>query len=281
MSDLPASAANFCYRHPGRQSFILCQRCGRTICAECQTQAAVGVICPECMKLQRKNAPRIKPTVLTRLTGSGQPTVTYALIAITVLVFILQWIPGLGITQRFAYAPALTLIEPWRMLTSVFLHSQGGLPFHVLLNMYVLWIFGPMLEGMLGRGRFLALYLISGFAGSIGVLVLAAPYTYVVGASGALFGLMGAFLVIQRGLGGNSKQLLVLLGINVVVSFIPGIAWQAHFGGIIGGALIGFVLMRTRRPAQKGLQIVLIAGVAALLVVIGVLKIVSLLAPIS
>ena len=280
MTDLPASAANFCYRHPGRQSFILCQRCGRTICAECQTQAAVGVICPECMKMQRKNAPRTKPAVLTRLTGSGQPTVTYALIALTVFVFVLQWIPGFGITQRFAYIPALTIVEPWRMLTSVFLHSQGGLPFHVLLNMYALWIFGPMLEGMLGRGRFLALYLISGFAGSVGVLVLA-PFTSVVGASGALFGLMGAFLVIQRGLGGNSKQLLVLLGINVVVSFIPGIAWQAHLGGIVGGALIGFVLMRTRRPNQKILQIVLMAAVAVLFVAIAVLRILSLLAPVG
>nr|WP_104199446.1 rhomboid family intramembrane serine protease [Cryobacterium sp. Y29] len=280
MSDLPVSAANFCYRHPGRQSFILCQRCGRTICTECQTQAAVGVICPECMKIQRKNAPRIKPAVLTRLTGSGQPTVTYALIALTVFMFVLQWIPGLGITQRFAYVPALTIIEPWRMLTSVFLHSQGGLPFHVLLNMYALWLFGPMLEGMLGRGRFLALYLISGFAGSVGVLVLA-PYTSVVGASGALFGLMGAFLIIQRGLGGNSKQLLVLLGINVVVSFIPGIAWQAHLGGIVGGALIGFVLMRTRRPKQKVVQIVLIAAVAVLFVAIAVLRILSLLAPVG
>ena len=280
MTDLPASAANFCYRHPGRQSFILCQRCGRTICAECQTQAAVGVICPECMRMQRKNAPRTKPAVLTRLTGSGQPTVTYALIALTVFVFVLQWIPGFGITQRFAYIPALTIVEPWRMLTSVFLHSQGGLPFHVLLTMYALWIFGPMLEGMLGRGRFLALYLISGFAGSVGVLVLA-PFTSVVGASGALFGLMGAFLVIQRGLGGNSKQLLVLLGINVVVSFIPGIAWQAHLGGIVGGALIGFVLMRTRRPNQKILQIVLMAAVAVLFVAIAVLRILSLLAPVG
>ncbi|TFD69204.1 rhomboid family intramembrane serine protease [Cryobacterium sp. Hb1] len=280
MNDLPVSAANFCYRHPGRQSFILCQRCGRTICTECQTQAAVGVICPECMKIQRKNAPRTKPAVLTRLTGSGQPTVTYALIALTVFMFVLQWIPGLGITQRFAYVPALTIVEPWRMLTSVFLHSQGGLPFHVLLNMYALWLFGPMLEGMLGRGRFLALYLISGFAGSVGVLVLA-PSTSVVGASGALFGLMGAFLIIQRGLGGNSKQLLVLLGINVVVSFIPGIAWQAHLGGIVGGALIGFVLMRTRRPNQKGVQIVLIAAVGVLFVAIAVLRILSLLAPVG
>ena len=99
------------------------------------------------------------------------------------------------------------ILEPWRMLTSVFLHSTS-LIFHILLNMYTLWIFGRLLEPMLGRGRFLALYLISGLAGSIGVVVLAAPNAQVLGASGAIFGLMGAFLVIQRRLGGNMTQLL-------------------------------------------------------------------------
>ncbi|WP_255351550.1 rhomboid family intramembrane serine protease [Cryobacterium sp. MLB-32] len=154
------------------------------------------------MKQQRKNAPRTKPAVLTRLTGSDAPTVTYALMGVTFFVFVLQWIPGLGVTQSLAYQPAITLLEPWRLLTSVFVHSQGGFPFHVLLNMYMLWIFGRVLEGMLGRARFLALYLVSGFAGSVGVLVLASPYTVVIGASGAIFGLLGALLVIQRGLGG-------------------------------------------------------------------------------
>jgi len=278
MSDLPASAANFCYRHPGRQSLILCQRCGRTICPECQTQAAVGVVCPECMKQQRKNAPRTKPALLTRLTGEGKPTVTYALIAVTAFVFVLQWIPGLGIYQNFAYMPALTVIEPWRMVTSVFLHSQGFI-FHILLNMYMLWIFGQLLEGLLGRGRFLALYLVSGLAGSVGVLVLSAPNTVVVGASGAIFGLMGAFLVIQRRLGGNATQLLVLLGINFVIGFIPGlnIAWQAHLGGLLAGAAMGLIYMQTRRLKHRGVQVVLIAGLTVLLAAVATLKVFSYL----
>jgi len=277
MSDLPASAANYCYRHPGRQSFILCQRCGRTICPECQTQAAVGVVCPECMKDQRKNAPRTKPAVLTRLTGSGAPTVTYALIAVTAVVFVLQLVPGLGVTQSLAYQPALTLIEPWRMLTSVFIHSTGGFPFHILLNMYMLFIFGQVLEGMLGRGRFLTLYLVSGFAGSVGVLVLASPYTVVLGASGAIFGLLGALLVIQRGLGGNSRQLLVLLGINLVIGFIPGlnIAWQAHLGGLVGGALMGLIFMKTRGPRHRVMQVLLVLGLVVALVLVGTARVVS------
>jgi membrane associated rhomboid family serine protease len=273
MTSLPGTAANFCYRHPGRQSFILCQRCGRTICPECQTQAAVGVICPECMREQRQSAPRTKSaarTRLARLRAPGQPTVTYSIIALTLVVFLLQLIPGLDVTERLLYAGVYSYpgsFEPWRMVTSVFVHSTGFL-FHVLLNMYTLWIFGQILEGMLGRGRFLALYLLSGLAGSLGVLFLASPLTPVVGASGAIFGLMGAFLVIQRRLGGNATQLLVLVGINLVIGFIPGfsIAWQAHVGGLIGGAVIGLIFVQTRSRAKRGLQFALLAAVAVVLV---------------
>ncbi|WP_338419626.1 rhomboid family intramembrane serine protease [Cryobacterium psychrophilum] len=230
------------------------------------------------MKEQRKNAPRTKPALLTRLTGEGRPTVTSALIAVTAFIFVLQWVPGLGIYQHFAYMPTLTVIEPWRMITSVFLHSQGFI-FHILLNMYILWIFGQLLERLLGRGRFLALYLVSGFAGSVGVLVLSASNTVVVGASGAIFGLMGAFLVIQRRLGGNSTQLLVLLGINFVIGFIPGlnIAWQAHLGGLLAGAAMGLIFMQTRRFKHLGVQVALIAGLTVLLAVVAGVKVFSYL----
>lgn len=266
----PGAAANSCYRHPGRQSFILCQRCGRTICPECQTQAAVGVVCPECMREQRKSAPRTRSATLTRLTGTDAPVVTYAIIAVSVVVWLLQLIPGLGVTESLQYAGVYSypgFFEPWRMLTSVFVHSPGSF-LHIALNMYTLWIFGPMLEGMLGRGRYFALYLLSGLAGSLGVLFLADPRVGVVGASGAIFGLIGAFLVIQRRLGGNSTQLLILIGINLVIGFIPGLnlAWQAHVGGLVGGAVLGLIYVQTRRREHKTLQIVLIAAFAALLV---------------
>ena len=274
MSDLPSSAANYCYRHPGRQSFILCQRCGRTICPECQTQAAVGVICPECMALARKNAPRTKPAILTRLTGQGQPTVTYSLIGITLFVYVLQFALGNTITNALLYAGVYNLpgnFEPWRMLTTALVH---GSILHVLLNMYTLWILGQILEPMLGRTRFLSLYLLSGLAGSLGVLFLSNPGQPVVGASGAIFGLMGAFLVIQRRLGGSSTQLLILVGINLVIGFLPGlnIAWQAHVGGLIGGAVLGLIFAQTRRPAQKSLQTLLVVAFAALLVVLSCIR---------
>ncbi|WP_308798131.1 rhomboid family intramembrane serine protease [Agromyces silvae] len=275
MSDAAGNSNGFCYRHPDRQSFVLCQRCGRTICGECQTPGAVGVICPECMKEQRASAPRTKPAVLTRMSSAGRrgaPVVTYTLIAVTLAVFVLQLIPGLAVTERLAYAGVYSIpgnLEPWRMLTSVFVHSTG-LIFHVLLNMYTLWIFGQLLEGMLGRWRFLALYLIAGLGGSVGVLWLGDPRMGVVGASGAIFGLMGAFLVIQRRLGGQTKQLFVLLGINLVIGFVPGwnIAWQAHLGGLVVGALIGLIYVETRKRNQQGLQVGLLVGVVAVLVVL-------------
>lgn len=270
MTDLPRVAANFCYRHPARQSFILCQRCGRTICSDCQTQAAVGVVCPECMREQRKNAPRTKSALLTRLTGSGQPTVTYSIIGITLFVYLLQFVTGNFITNLLLYAGVYSEapnFQPWRLLTTALVH---GSIFHVLLNMYTLWIFGQYLEHLLGRGRYLALYVISAFAGSLGVLFLSNAFTPVVGASGAIFGLMGAFLVIQRRLGGNAKQLLVLIGINFVIGFIPGlnIAWQAHLGGIIAGAILGLIYVQTRNIRRKRLQIALIAALAAVLVLV-------------
>lgn len=250
-------SANFCYRHPNRQSFVLCQRCGRTICGECQTPGAVGFICPECMKAQRQSAPRNR---LGARISNSSPIVTYAIIGITAFVFLLQWIPGLNVTNALLYAgvysdPAYGAFQPWRMITAVFLHSQGFI-FHILLNMYTLWIFGRILETMLGHWRFLALYLISGFAGSLGVLFLADPRTAVVGASGAIFGLLGAFLVIQRRMGADTRGLMVLLAINLVIGFIPGvnIAWQAHLGGLVGGALVGLILVNTRKRQQQVAQ---------------------------
>ncbi|WP_240665867.1 rhomboid family intramembrane serine protease [Agromyces sp. LHK192] len=227
------------------------------------------------MREQRANAPKTKPAVLTRMrsaTGRGAPVVTYSLIGVTIAVFLLQLIPGLAVTERLLYAGVYSLpfnFEPWRMITSMFVHSTG-LIFHVLLNMYTLWIFGQLLEGLLGRWRFLALYLIAGLGGSVAVLWLSDPRTGVVGASGAIFGLMGAFLVIQRRLGGDTTQLLVLLGINLVIGFVPGwnIAWQAHLGGLVVGALIGLIFVETRKRNQQGLQVGLLIGLTVVLLIL-------------
>ncbi|WP_235825177.1 rhomboid family intramembrane serine protease [Agromyces badenianii] len=197
---------------------------------------------------------------------------TYSLIGITLAVFVLQLIPGLGVTNLLYFTPIAVsdiALQPWRLITTVFVHSTG-LIFHVLLNMYTLWIFGQLLEGLLGRWRFLALYLLSGLAGSVGVVWLSDPSASVVGASGAIFGLMGAFLVIQRRLGGQTTQLFVLLGINLVIGFVPGlnIAWQAHLGGLLAGALIGFIFVETRKRSQQTLQTWLLVAVGIVLLLL-------------
>lgn len=281
MSTYPAGRNNFCYRHPDRQSFVLCQRCGRTICAECQTQAPVGVICPECMREQRASAPRMKPRSVSRVTSimradSGKPAVTYVIIAVTLLTFVLQYIPGLAVTDRLLFAgvyamPQLGHFEPWRMLTVALVHSTGFI-LHVGLNMYTLWIFGRMMEPMIGRWRFLTLYLVTTFGSSVGVMLLDNPLQPVVGASGAIFGLMGAVLIIVRRLGGNMTGLLVLVGVNLVIGFIPGtnIAWQAHVGGLVTGALLGLVFVSTRKRSQQTLQKLGVAGVIVLCVILAV-----------
>jgi membrane associated rhomboid family serine protease len=136
--------------------------------------------------------------------------------------------------------------------------------------MYTLWVFGQVLESMLGRARFLLLFLISGLGGSVAVMYLGAPQTGVVGASGAIFGLLGAFLVIQRRLGGDSTQLLVLVGINLVIGFLPGmsISWQAHVGGLVTGLVLGLIFMSTRRPQQQQRQWLLIGLTALALIVL-------------
>lgn len=269
MSQAPDTATNYCYRHPNRQSFVLCQRCGRTICGECQTPGPVGVICPECMKQQRATAPKTKPAILTRMTGTGAPIVTYALIGICVIVFIFQSLPGIGgnVTDALQYAGLYSypeVFEPWRMVTSMFAHANI---LHIALNMYTLWLFGMILEPLLGRVRFLVLFFMSGIAGSLGVFLIADPRQPVIGASGAIFGMMAAFLIIQRRLGGNATQLLILVGINLVFSFVvPGIAWQAHIGGLVGGALVGLIFVETRQQSRRGLQIGLLCILGAVLV---------------
>lgn len=280
--EFASNRENFCYRHPDRQSFVLCQRCMRTICGECQTPAPVGVICPECMKAERQNRTPAQKRAARRWGGgstvtatrTGKPVVTYALLAVTSFIGLLQLIPGLGdaITSQLLFAagylyPTLSLypFEPWRLLTAMFVH--GGFV-HLALNMLALWMLGQSLEPMLGRARYLALYLISGLGGSVMVAVLA-PSTATVGASGAIFGLMASLLIIGRHIGANVTGLLVILGVNFAFGFfVGGIAWQAHLGGAIVGALLALILTRTKRPEQRTWQVILIAATVVLLIVV-------------
>ena len=224
------------------------------------------------MRESRQSAPRTKPALVTsvkRLAQPGTPIVTYAIMALCVVVFAAEVVTGqlVGsgspIVNALLYYPPYTSIQPWRMLTSLFVH---GSILHILFNMYSLFILGPELERLVGRWRFLALFLLSGLGGSVAVL-LSTPGSAVIGASGAIFGLFGAYFVIARHLGGNSRQLIVVIVINLVIGFIvPNIAWQAHVGGLLIGALVAFVLVRTRDRQKRGIQLPLLAGVLALLI---------------
>lgn len=271
---------NFCYRHPDRQSFVLCQRCLRTICPECQTQAAVGVICPECMAEQRQSASPAQKKAQRRWRGSGsvavasgRPVVTYTIIAVTAAVYVLQLLLGdvvrnaLGFYAGALY-PQLTggSFEPWRLLTAALVHSSF---WHVGLNMLALWMIGRNLEPVLGRARFLVLYLLGALGGSVAVALLA-PNSFVVGASGAIFALFGALVIIARHIGAEITGILIVLGINLVIGFLPGMAisWQAHVGGLVAGAVVGLIFARTRERRQRPLQIGLLVGWAAALVLL-------------
>ncbi|PZE37083.1 rhomboid family intramembrane serine protease [Curtobacterium sp. MCPF17_031] len=263
MTDSTSASPNTCYRHPDRPSFVLCQRCGRTICPECQTPAAVGVHCPECVREQRakftENRRASGPSSLTvarRRFAMLDQKATVVLIAVSVVVWLLDRVSGGFLSQWLAYNSALLPTQPWRIVTVLFVHSTF---LHLAFNMWALLIFGRMLENMLGTWRFLALFCIAGVGGSVLVTFLA-PGTWVVGASGAIFGLFAAFFVLQRSLGNNAVSLLVVIGLNLVIGFLPGtnISWQAHVGGIIAGFVTGFVFARTRNVRQRGLQVALL-----------------------
>jgi len=289
MSD-PAPQAEIdsesCYRHPDRQSFIHCQRCGRTICPQCQTQAAVGVQCPECVREGRQQLAASRPGLLSRVIGTGStPIVTYALIASCVVIYLIQWVSGGALTNAWVLDPRLIATEPWRLITSAFLHSTSFIP-HLLFNMYALFILGPALERFLGRVRYLALYLVGALGGSVGVVLL---YQLAVatndasskwlggllawgpslGASGAIFALMGALLVLRKAMGLQLMQILIVVVINLAFGFfVRGIAWEAHLGGLAVGAAIAGVYLVTRRPEQRTRQILSVVGIVAALAVI-------------
>lgn len=240
---------DYCYRHPTRESYVLCQRCMKTVCNDCQVPAAVGVHCVECTATRKREIRAAWPKN-QRLRGGYQPLVTYVLLGLIALVYAAQWLTGGFVTQLMLYWPPITALEPWRMVTTIFVHSMSS-GFHILFNGYSLYILGTLVERLIGRGRFATLFLLSGVGGSVAVLWLS-PASAVIGASGAVFGLFGALFVIQRTFGGANAQLLIVLGLNLVLGFVvPGISWQAHIGGLIVGALVAWIFVSTRGDANS------------------------------
>jgi membrane associated rhomboid family serine protease len=278
-------AAPSCYRHPDRATYVSCQRCGRHVCPECQNQAAVGVQCPECVRGAQTPAVR-RAGGWTRTLVPRRSIVTFVLMGLIVVAYAVQWLTGQWLTEAWRFDARIIGAEPWRLLTSTFLHSPATF-IHILFNLYALYVLGPALESFLGRARFLALYLVAGLGGSLGAVALyalavatqgasiqltggfLAPSVVAVGASGAIFGLMGAYIPLRKAIGVNIGQLAIVLGINVVIGFLAsGIAWEAHLGGLAVGAAIGAVYRRTRRPDQRRAQVLGVAGIAVAVLVI-------------
>jgi len=207
--------------------------------------------------------------VARRLARAAEAPITSALLIVNVLIWLGQISPlGYIFTNQFFFAPVLAIVEPWRMLTVGFVHDWSG-PMHILFNSYAIWLFGRALEPMLGPLRFLILYITSIIGGSVAVLWLSDPQMPVVGASGALFGLMAAYFVVIRTLGGNGSQIFILIAINFALGFVvSGISWQGHLGGMVTGLVVAGIYASTRKPNQKIAQFVGLAGIWFVLVVL-------------
>lgn len=263
MSDIPPtygaspSQAPTCPRHPDRPSLIRCQRCERPTCTECQRQAAVGVQCVDCVNdasaHQRATQPR---TAVGAVPLAGHPIVTYGIMGIAGVIYALQALGFDSILSTWLmFRPFAALALPWTFITSGFLH---GSLMHVALNLWALWAVGQFLERTLGHWRYAAIFLVSVVGGHVAVLGLApvlsdAWFTGTVGASGGVFGLFGALLVVQRRMGGQATQILVLIGLNLAISFVyENISWQGHVGGLIVGTALVALLFQFRPKATPG-----------------------------
>ncbi len=276
-----AATIPHCYRHPDRETYISCQRCERPICPDCMRSASVGFHCPECVKEAEARSRTVRTSFGGRVTD-GSNSVTVGLIAANALVFIAALASG-GINgslvRTLILIPQQVFVRDngrlvaldgvadgsyWQLITSTFLHTQ---PLHILLNMVGLWIFGSFLESALGRWRFLTLYLLSGLGGSVAVYWLSPVNSSSLGASGAVFGLFGAALVILLKQRRDVTQLLVLLGINLVFTFAAAnISWQAHLGGLVSGLLLGAGFAYAPRAQRQTLHLSMLVAFGVVLV---------------
>ncbi|MER5463323.1 rhomboid family intramembrane serine protease [Streptomyces sp. NPDC002668] len=251
-----------CYRHPGRGTGIRCTRCERPICTDCMVSASVGFQCPECVRTgsgtghaPSANQPR---TVAGGSVAADPRLLTKILIGLNLAAFLVQLSVGDRFTDQFdligrAFVPELGSVEGvaegqwYRLVTAMFLH--GGYV-HIAFNMLSLWWIGGPLEAALGRVRYLALYLLSGLAGSALTYLIAGSNVPSLGASGAIFGLFGATAVLMRRLNYDMRPVIALLVINLIFTFgWPSIAWQAHVGGLVAGVVIGYAMVHA--PAER------------------------------
>lgn len=284
-----------CYRHPERATRIHCQRCDRPVCPSCMVEGAVGFHCPECVKANptpKMKARKIRPGMETAVaivavnviiwlaitfTGGASSIVTQTLALLPrgfclvpdgrILMVVQAECVGSGLEWRAGVATG----APWQLITSAFTHIEV---WHIMFNMMALLILGPQVEQALGRARFLAIYFFSALAGSVMVMAFTSALM-TLGASGAVFGLMGAFLVLALRQKSSLTGIFVWLGLNAAFTFIvPNVSWEGHLGGLLGGiaitALFAYLPYRRRKWEwwlAAGLTVILLAVVAAMVIV--------------
>lgn len=278
--ETPASPPPVCYRHPDRETRLSCSECGRPICADCSHDSAVGQRCAECAKPQGRNRV-VQARDIGQVSLAATP-VTFTLIGLSAVLFVAGFVSeeldarlteflALGEFARqgdVLFVTRIQDVDPWRVLTSAFLHASL---MHIGFNMYAVYLFGPRLEREAGAAPYLLAYLASAAAGGAAfIAVRTGETTLAVGASGAVFGLFGIWLVatyrMRRNPAGRAmfNQLVVLLAINGALPiFIPNIAWEAHLGGLAAGAVIGLLWGRLAAGKPNSVQIrTIIAGAA-------------------
>jgi membrane associated rhomboid family serine protease len=243
-----------CYRHPGRETGIRCTRCDRPICTDCMIDASVGFQCPECVREGSKNGSSAPRTLTGAPMVADTRLITKILLGVNLAVFLIGQAAPQVVEHLVRWPYGIAVEGEWyRMVTSIFSHVEIR---HIALNMLTLWLVGGPLEEALGRARYLTLYLVSGLAGSALGYLLMAPNSVALGASGSIFGLFGALLVLQRRLRRDPRPMLVLLALNLAMPFLPGtsIGWQAHLGGLVAGSVIAFAMLRAKGPRRALIQ---------------------------
>ena len=283
-----------CYRHSGRESHIRCTRCDRYICPDCMHSASVGFQCPECVRSGNKDVRQARTVFGSPATGGARPVVTIGLIILNFAVYAAELLKNsvvdqLGMLSDAMRGPNNALYEAmaspppgyhpigvahgqsYRMLTSAFVHilpNQPPLgPMHILFNMLSLWMFGVVVEQQIGKVRYLAAYLLSAIGASVFCYYLTAPYTQSIGASGAIFGLIGLYFILSRKLhfdplGGQRQLVIAVLWLILASRFT---SWQGHLGGLVTGVVIGLVYVYAPRGRQAFVQT---AGLVAILAVL-------------
>ncbi|WP_432080010.1 rhomboid family intramembrane serine protease [Streptomyces sp. WAC 04229] len=266
-----------CYRHPDRETGIRCTRCERPICTDCMINASVGFHCPDCASGRTGGGPApaaSRPRTLAGGTIAADPhLLTKILIGINAAVFIaVQALPSSFLSDmvligRWPPAPFVPTEgvaegEWYRLVTTMFTHEEI---WHIGFNMISLWFLGGPLEAALGRARYLTLYLVSGLAGSALAYLIGSPTTATLGASGAIFGLFGATAALVRRLNADMRPVVILLVISLIFTFTrSNISWQAHVGGLVAGAVIGFAMLHAPRERRALVQY----GACALVLVV-------------